>query len=329
MKKRIIIFIIITLSYSFVFGGDFMNKQFYGVWANENIELVITERIILLFLVDGKEQISVLKTYELNEDRMNIFTKSVAYFNKSNKKASCKYYLKSEDKWNEWGNQNDFSQPRFKESFLLRETGTSIEIVNKQTTFLKFNKVTKNLTIDSHLTKRQKLKQIEKIEIANFKIGTKATKVTVGECLVKWCLGTTYDENDVDQTFALEIFTNKHSYIYSFMKWEGMQILYCRAARIKTNNNGSVFAQNVRMMKNDNEFSANFPPNNFEISNQDIKINNDLFNPKSCVFIDGGNEIYWSLKNISDNLIILNGCGGEEYKYSRPIKENEDNEYFK
>lgn len=327
--KKILIIIIIVLSYSIVFGGNFMNNQFYGVWSNENVELVITEKIILLFFIDGKEQISVLKTYDLAENRMDVFTKSVAYFNKSSKKANCKYYIQSDKEWKEWGDKNNFSSPIFNKSFLLSETKINIKIANNEETFLSLNKDTQVLSIHSDLIQNQNLKKIEKIEIVNFKISTKATKETVGKCLVEWSLGATYEEDDINQTFSAEINTNKHSYTFTLNKWKDMQLLYCRGARIRTNNNGSVFAQNIRMMKNDNEFTANFPLNNFEISNQEIIINNDLFSPTSCVFIDGGNEIYWSLKSLSDDLIILNGCGGEEYKYTRPTEENGENEYFK
>lgn len=328
MKKKIIIFIIIALSYSIVFGGNFMNSQFYGVWANENAELVITEKIILLFFIDGKEQISILKTYELNENQIVVYTKSVAYFNKSNEKANCKYFNRIDNSWKDWGDKNDFPEPIFQKSFFLKETEKSVEIANDEKTFLKLNKNTQVLTIHSNFTQNQNLEKIEKIGIVDFRLPTKATKETVGKCLVEWSIGATYEEDDKNNTFSTQINTNKHSYTFSFNKWNEMQILYCRAARIRTNNNGSVFAQNIRMMKNDNEFSANFPLNNMDTSKQEIKIDNDLFNPNSCVFIDGGNEIYWSLKSVSDDLIILNGCG-EEYKYSRTIKENENKEYFK
>jgi hypothetical protein len=304
-------------------------KQFYGVWANEDLELVITGKIILLFLYKGTEYISALRTYKLNENGITLFTKAVAFFNKSNEKAICKYFSHIDNKWKEWGDKYNFSSQILKRSFFLKETETNIEIANNEETCLKLNKDTGVLTINSNFTKNQNLELIEKIEINDFRVGVKATKKTVGRCLAEWSLGAVFKEDDCNSSFSAEINTNRHSYTFTFDKWQGTQILYCRAARIRSNNNGSVFAQNIRMMKNNNEFTANMLLNNLEISKQDIQINNHLFNPESCVFINDGNEIYWSLKEFSEDEIILNGCGEEEYEYTRPITDNDNKEYFK
>ena len=304
-------------------------KQLFGVWVNEDSELVITGKMMLFYLYKGAEYISALITYEINENKLNLFTKAVSCFNKSTEKAICKYFNNTEKKWKENGDKYNFPAQTYKKSFSLNETKVSLKISNNDEIFLKLNKKNNILTFHSSFTKNQNLEQIEKIEIDDFKIGSKATKQTVGKCLSEWNIGSVFSEDDKKHTFTAKINTNKHSYIFSLDKFEGNHILYCRAARISSNNNGSVFAQNIRLMKNNNEFSANMVLNNLETSKQEINIKNDLFNPNSCVFIDGGNEIYWSLKDFSDDEIILNGCGDEEYKYIRPIKENDGYEYFK
>ena len=78
--------------------------------------------------------------------------------------------------------------------------------------------------------------------------------------------------------------------------------------------------------KNNNEFSANFPLNNLNITKAEIEIENDLFNPNACVFLDNG-EIYWSLVKVTNDMIIINGCG-EEYKYLKDDKKK-NKEFFK
>ena len=66
----------------------------------------------------------------------------------------------------------------------------------------------------------------------------------------------------------IEIGTNKHFYIFTMMP----NILYCRAAYIRHNNNGSVFAQNIRLMINDNtgEKAAEMGDNNLKITTAKI-----------------------------------------------------------
>ena len=304
-------------------------KHLFGVWTNKDSELVITEKMMLFYLYKGTEYISALITYELNENRFNLFTKAVSCFNKSTEKAICKYFNNTEKKWKEIGDKYNFPAQTYKKSFLLNETKAYLKISNDDDFFLKLNKKNNILTFHSSFTNNQNLEQIEKIEMDDFNIGTKATKETVGQCLAEWSIGSVFNEDDKKHTFAAQINTNKHSYIFSLNKLEGNQILYCRAARIRSNNYGSVFAQNIRLMKNSNEFSANMVLNNLETSKQSIVIKNHLFNPKSCVFVDGGNEIYWSLKDFSEDIIILNGCGDEEYKYIRPISRKNKTEYFK
>jgi hypothetical protein len=98
-------------------------------------------------------------------------------------------------------------------------------------------------------------------------------------------------------------------------------MLYCRAARIRHNNHGSVFAQNIRLMINANsgEKTAEMEADNLEISAADVEIDNSLFKPDVCSFEKDG--IYWSLVTYTPDEIQLNGCG-EIYTYSRPTADD-------
>ena len=303
-------------------------KQLFGVWANKDSELVITGKMILLYLNKETDYFSVLTTYEIYENRINLFKKAVAYFSKSSEKASCKYFNKMKENWEESGDKSDFPALTYKNCFSIKETNVSLIISNNEKTFLKLDKINNILTLYSIFSINQNFEQIEKIEMSDFNIGVKATKTNIGKCLSEWHLGSEYWEDDENQNFGAQIRTNKHSYIFNFGELQGNQILYCRAARIRSNNNGSVFSQNIRLMKNNKEFSAKMALNNLEKSKQSILIQDHLFNPKSCVFIDDGKEIYWSLRYFSEDIIILNGCGGEEYKHIRPTSTNDKTEYF-
>jgi len=304
-------------------------KRLFGVWANKDSELVITSKMIMLFIRNGSDFFSLVMTCEINKNQIDVFNKAIAYFCKTEKKASCKYFSERNGNWIQNGDKLDMPTPVRNKSFIIIDSNNSLSIFNDDDEFLKLNKNNNILTLNSHYSNNLKFVQIEKITVTDFKIAEKASENTIGKCLIEWSLGSGFIEDDEYQTFTAEIHTNKHSYIFSQNKWKGDKFLYCRAAKIKSNNSGSVFSQNIRLMKNSNEFTAKMVEDNLLISKQDILIQNDLFNPKSCVFVNDGKEIYWSLKDFSENEIILNGCAGEEYKHLRPKTKDKNFEYFK
>lgn len=106
-------------------------------------------------------------------------------------------------------------------------------------------------------------------------------------------------------------------------------MVYIRAAATRNNNNGTLFFQNIRMMKNQNtgEYTLSIVPHNLDIARNDLEIDNSKFSPDKCTFNpDGG--IYWSLISFSPDLILLNGCG-ETYQVERPTKDTLLNEWIK
>lgn len=103
-------------------------------------------------------------------------------------------------------------------------------------------------------------------------------------------------------------------------------MIYIRAAATANNNNGTLFFQNIRMMRNDNtgEITSYIEPDNYNIAANNLNIDNSKFNPDACVFSpDGG--IYWSFISFTPDQIQLNGCGETYY-----IKRTDQfDEYFK
>jgi hypothetical protein len=116
-------------------------------------------------------------------------------------------------------------------------------------------------------------------------IDRKANKDNIGNCLQEWGLGSSFGKDD-------------------------------------NGNCKTIFAQNIRLMKNPKEFTAWMPDDNFEITRKNIVIDDSLFDPNVCTFTKSG--IYWSLKSSDEDLIILHGCRGEEYKFVRPEKNAEN-----
>lgn len=138
----------------------------------------------------------------------------------------------------------------------------------------------------------------------------------IGECLQRWQLGTGFEKHPEGYITGITINTNHHTYIFYFTD----NMIYCRAARIRHDNNGSLFAQNIRMMFNNREFTANMPVDNLAETSAILNIVDSLFDPKICVFADTG--IYWSVKEISPDRITQNGCG-QEYFIERRDRDAE------
>ena len=157
------------------------------------------------------------------------------------------------------------------------------------------------------------LRKVEDINIVKpYDMPQCKSKFDVGKCLQQWRLGAGYGITD-DMVYC-EVNTNRHMFVYMI----NPVMVYIRAAAAKNNNNGTLFFQNIRMMKNGNtgEYTMAIEPDNFRIAKDDLVIDDSKFQPDRCTFSpDGG--IYWSLISFEPNLILINGCG-ETYKVERP-----------
>lgn len=169
------------------------------------------------------------------------------------------------------------------------------------------------LSINGHA-----LKKVEEIKIVQpYDKEQCKSKFNVGKCLQEWRLGAGYGLSD-DMTYC-EVNTNRHMFVYMVSP----AMVYIRAAATRNNNNGTLFFQNIRMMKNQNtnEYTMQIEPDNFNITRNDLEIDNSKFQPNACTFNpDGG--IYWSLISFEPDQILLNGCG-ETYEVKRPALESD------
>lgn len=166
------------------------------------------------------------------------------------------------------------------------------------------------------------LKKVEDINpVKPYELPQCNSKFDIGKCLQIWRLGAGYGKSE--EMIYCEVNTNRHMFVYMVSP----SMTYIRAAATRNNNLGTLFFQNIRMMKNNNtnEFTMYFQPNNYTFTRNDLYIDNTKFQPNSCTFdTDGG--IYWSVISSEPNLILLNGCG-ETYQVKRHEIES-DMEYF-
>ena len=142
----------------------------------------------------------------------------------------------------------------------------------------------------------------------------------IGRCLQEWRLGAKFGKKE--DVCMCEINTNRHMFIYLINPY----MTYIRAAATANNNHGTLFCQNIRMMRNNNrgEMTSYMAPDNYAVASNNLKIDNSLFNPSACAFTkDGG--IYWSFISFTTEQIQINGCG-ETYYINR---DDPCEEYFK
>lgn len=170
----------------------------------------------------------------------------------------------------------------------------------------------------------ERMLKVEDIEIvAPYEMSECKDKSDVGKCLQEWRLGVKFVLQDGDP--FCEINTNRHLFIYMI----NPSMVYIRAAATKNNDEGTLFFQNIRMMKNQNtgEYTMSIMPDNYDFAKNDLEIDNSKFSPKACYFSEDGG-IYWSLISFTLDLILLNGCG-ETYQVARPAKDANIEEWIK
>lgn len=143
-----------------------------------------------------------------------------------------------------------------------------------------------------------------------------ANTANIAECLQQWQLGTMVMLDEEGSFCQVMLNTNNNSFMYMISP----QMSYIRAASLRHTNKGSVFLQNIRMMKNMNtgEYTHYSAPDNYKLLKNLPDIDPSKFMPKTCTFADEG--IYWSFVSCEPQRIILNGCG-EEYTYG-PMTED-------
>ena len=160
------------------------------------------------------------------------------------------------------------------------------------------------------------LKKDESIDIPQpYAMPQTASRQDIGRGLQEWQLGTVIETSGKD--VLVMVGTNRNSFMYNI----GGGMVYLRAAAMLQCNEGSLFIQNIRMMKNPNtgERSNIFFYDSHEFLTNLPAIDISKFDPTRCVFA-GDMFIYWSYLSHTPDEIKLNGCG-ETYTFQRPRKD--------
>lgn len=119
---------------------------------------------------------------------------------------------------------------------------------------LDFNVLNNNLEILGYsLSKVENIKTVKPYELPQCN-----SKFDIGRCLQLWRLGGGYGV--ADDIVYCEINTNRHMFVYMVSP----SMTYIRAAAARNCNLGTLFFQNIRMMKNQNtrEYTASIQTDN-------------------------------------------------------------------
>lgn len=173
----------------------------------------------------------------------------------------------------------------------------------------------KHISSNEIMANGQKMVKAETVEMCEPYDMIAATDSNVlADRLTEWRLGATVGFNKDTKEIAVEVNTLKNMFIYYIAG--GMY--YLRAARIENVNEGTLFYQNIRLMKNPNtqERTVYFSRNNQSEVMGGLEINIDGFKPEACYF-DPNGGIYWSYTSHTPDQIILNGCAGDTYYINR------------
>lgn len=145
----------------------------------------------------------------------------------------------------------------------------------------------------------------------------------VGARLQEWQLGTFFINSP--GILMVTVGTNSHSFMYC----NNNGMVYLRAATLLQCNEGSLFIQNIRMMKNPNtgEFTNSFFDDQIGFLRRLPAIDCSLFQPDRCFFGENA-DIYWSYISHTPDEIMINGCG-ETYNIGRRTKDSSLFEWIK
>ena len=318
--KTLIVFILFAILFAACAPTEKISvEDFYGVWANKDCEMVRTSKFFILFERAGDFVTASFTTVIPDSDKITYDTRAIAMFDKANGTV----ITAAKDLFN---GDSLLINTDTTNSFRLNKNQYVIARIPQKITISSKNEIVEELSPDSLRIKSpsgrwHELQLVEKIHVVPPYDMRTVTERNLGECLQEWGLTSQFlsDQNQNITTIILN--TNQHSYIFMLDN-----MLYCRAARIRSNNNGTLFAQNIRLMSKPGEFTVYTEDDNLAVTREPLTIDDSQFKSDECTFADEG--VYWSLKSAADSTIILNGCG-QDYHYAiTPKDKNNVLEWF-
>jgi hypothetical protein len=165
------------------------------------------------------------------------------------------------------------------------------------------------------------LTKIDDISISDINEMPSVSESGIKNCLKYWRMGTSY--NLIHDGMQFQMVTDKVEYIFMIQN-ENCNI-YCGASVNIPCENGMLGGNQYFRLRN---YADNSQPFCRFFCNIGDKINVINFNDIVCESGKCSNTsqgLFWPVKRYSDNEIVLDGCGGDEYVYR---KDNSKSEFF-
>jgi len=284
-----------------------LSDHFYGVWANKDCELVRTAEYYLLFQRYGNSIAATIQRVDFNEDSVTYDSRAAALFNTNSKKAvmRAKDLFEGDEIIVNTDPENTFRLTNYTclvengpDSIVLSYFEKPLEVIYKKDNSIKFQSPDGTWQI---LTKIENIKPTEPYLMREL------TENNIGECLQEWSLGVGHLEDPAGYDIGIPINTNRHSFIFAFAAYQDQLNIFCRAARIRSDNNGTVFKPNIKLVSAGEVYEALMVEDNLAEAGADLEIVDSLFKPDTFNATEQGE--YWSLKAYEDSVITLNGSG--------------------
>ncbi len=322
MKRAITFITMITLG-TFALSAEQLNRawdHFQGVWANKDCELVRTAGYSLLFERDGSTLSAALQKISAAKDRIQLNTRAMTVFDNSDESVA----LKAKDLFD--SEKIIIQHPPDNELNLTNETYL-IQKTDGKIMLLENGHLREELDIESGRLKMKRtdgrwkiLTKIEDIAMTEpYDMPVDVTQDNVGKRIQEWQLGTRFWKAPDSVFWKIDIGTNRHLYTFTMND----NFLYCRAARIRSNNNGTVFSQNIRLVARgktrDQGYISYMAADNLEKAGSELEIDNTKFDSACGIAYDI--DIYWSLHSFKEGEIKVNGC--DQVYERRPSSKND------
>lgn len=168
---------------------------------------------------------------------------------------------------------------------------------------------------------RQGLRKIDDIHPSEpYELPT-VSEAGVKRCLLLWRMGCSY--RCADDVMIFTMVTGKIEYVFSV--WPEKTDLYCGASLNVPTDEGMLGEEQYFRLRNFGDNTASFCGFYSHLGDDaEWKKPAACCESGSCVTTEQG--IYWPLKRHTDDEIVLNGCGGDEYVYRR---DGQKSEYFR
>ena len=265
-----------------------MTENIYGIWIGENATVAIIDEYRISFLRIQKDLIA-----------------SVLYHNTYGTVGVVYGFGQNYDAHSFVTSICPISRSAFQNSDKAKSY-----IHNHSADKIEYNTTTEKLIYTMYDGKAFELVLSEKINMTDFeKVNEIENDLPIAKKMAFWEIGKYFEYANDKGYFNVGIDTCKYSILFSFSISDNW--VYCRVGQNGYCDKGRAMLstvcirQNETRMIEDNLLSIN-----------EYKPIEDCFIVDGCAFPpDGG--WYWSVKEVTDDVIFLNGCGGATYEIRR------------